>query len=140
MIHFKLEEIVCPHVYAKFGGFAWNFFDPRLLTLLDNISSNLNKLVAVNDYKVGFTQRGLRCPKCEIVRKQAEAGNLYMSAHTLGKAADFDVEGLTAEEVRLFLVVKKNLWPYAFRLEKDVTWVHLDLFNPGIDKILFFKP
>ena len=140
MRYFKLEELVCPHIFAKYGGFAWNFLDPRLLTLLDNIRSGIGKPVTVNNYRDGLDERGLRCTKCEIVRKEIEAGNLYMSAHTLGKAVDFDVEGLTAEETRLILTAKKNLWPYGFRLERDVTWVHLDMFNPGIEKIVFFNP
>ena len=136
--YFDIKELVCPHVYSKFGKFAWNFVDYKVVYLINDIRGRLNKPITVNNGEL--TQRGLRCPHCEIVKKKLEEGALYMSAHTFGKAFDFDVEGLTAEEVRLYLVAKKSLWPYAFRLEKNVTWVHLDIFTEGLEKITFFEP
>lgn len=136
--HFKLEELVCQHVYQKYGEFAWNFFDPRLLILIDAIREKINKRIFVNT-KGKFTQRGLRCIQCEIVQDKIKKGELYVSAHMLGKAADFDIEGLIASEVRLWLVAHQNWWPYPFRLEKEVSWVHLDLYNNSDQKVYLFQ-
>ena len=60
-----------------------------------------------------------------------------MSAHCTANAADFSVEGMTAEEVRNWLVSQKL--PYPIRLEAGVDWVHLDCNNAG-QKIYFFNP
>ena len=32
--YFDIRELVCPHVHDKFGAYAWQFFDPRLLDTL----------------------------------------------------------------------------------------------------------
>jgi hypothetical protein len=65
---------------------------------------------------------------------------MYESAHLLGMGVDFDVEGLLAEEVRLWIVTNKNTWPYPIRLERDVNWVHLDLFDmDNGQKVYLFK-
>ena len=137
--YFTLFELVCPHVLAKYGERAWMFLDSRLILNLDTIRERLNKPIYVN--RGGLTQRGLRCPQCQIVRDKFEAGVLYMSAHTMGKAVDFDVEGMTAEEVRGWLKEHGAYLPYPVRVENDVNWVHLDVFpNPKDEKVYFFNP
>lgn len=137
--YFQLKELVCPHVLAKYGEMAWMFLDSRLILNLDTIRERLNKPIYVN--RGGLTQRGLRCPQCDIVKAKAEAGVLYMSAHTFGKAVDFDVEGMTAEEVRGWLKEHGAYLPYPIRVENDVTWVHMDVFpNKDNVKVYFFNP
>jgi len=138
--YFDLHEIICPDVFNKYGDFAWNFFDPRLLLTIDRIRTKLNKKIIINNWQNGgkYSQRGLRCLTCSIVKSQYN--KLYMSAHCLGKAVDFDVEGLLAEEVRLWIVANKNLWPYPIRLERDVSWIHLDMYdNEQGQKVYLFK-
>jgi hypothetical protein len=137
--YYDIKELVCPHVYEKYKDFAWNFFDPRLLIMINTIRDRINKQIMVNNWALGgeFSQRGLRCPKCSIV--QAKKNDLYMSAHCLGKGVDFDVQGLVAEEVRLWIVQQKSWWPYPMRLERDVNWVHLDLYNSEENKVILFK-
>jgi hypothetical protein len=137
--YFDLQELVCPDVFNKFGDFAWNFLDPRLLLTLDRIRAKLNKGIIVNNWSEGgsYDQRGLRCLLCPIVK--AKYDSLYMSAHLLGKAVDFDVQGLVAEEVREWIIKYKTLWPYPIRLEKGVSWVHLDMYDTG-EKVYLFNP
>lgn len=138
--NFDLQELVCPDVYQKYGEFAWNFFDPRLLLTIDRIRTKINKRILVNNWADGgkYDQRGLRCLLCPIVK--AKYNSLYESAHLLGMGVDFDVEGLLAEEVRLWIVANKNIWPYPIRLERDVNWVHLDLFDmDNGQKVYLFK-
>jgi hypothetical protein len=61
--YFKIEELVCPHVYDKFGLYAWRFFDPRLLDTLLVIREKIAKPIYVNNWDMGgdFSQRGFRC-------------------------------------------------------------------------------
>lgn len=51
--YFKLSELVCPHVHQKYGDFAWNFFDIRLLILEEAIHSRLGKdfNILINNWK-----------------------------------------------------------------------------------------
>jgi len=139
--NFTLDELVCPHVYEKYGAFAYNFFDPRLLITVETLRDRINKAVFINNWQEHgpFSQRGLRCPECQIPKDYAAKGILYMSAHPLGKGFDFDVEGLLAGEVREWIKVHANWWPYPIRLEDGVTWIHLDLYNDTENKVILFN-
>ncbi len=139
--HFSLNELVCKHVYDKFGDFAWVFLDEKAVITLDTIRRLLGKPITVNTWADGgeFSQRGLRCNICSLVKNKTLANELYMSAHVLGMAMDFDVEGVGADEVRVWIAANKDKLPYNMRLEKGVSWVHLDCFNNG-SKLTFFNP
>jgi len=139
--YFNLQEFVCPHVFTKYGIFAWNFLDPRLVELMNVIRAKIGKAIYVNNWADGgnYDERGLRCIQCSIVKKKIEENELYMSGHLLAKANDFEVLGLLAEEVREWLIIHKNWWPYSFRLEGKVSWVHLDLYNNTDNKIILFN-
>lgn len=138
---FKLEELVCPHVFAKYGTVAWSFFDPRLLETVDFLRHRLNKPIVINNWhKNGsFSQRGLRCTNCELFRKAINEGSLYASPHMFGQAVDFDVLGFTAEEVREVIISGQAALPYPIRLEAGVSWVHLDV-RATDQKVYLFKP
>ena len=137
---FQLNELVCPDVFNKFGQMAWQFFDDRTLVTIDWVRRTLDRPVTINNWHNGgeFTQRGLRCSTCQLVRDAAIANRVYVSPHMLGKAFDFDVEGLSAAEVRVWIALNKDKLPYPIRLEKDVDWLHLDTEDTGI-KVGFFS-
>ena len=84
-----------------------------------------------------LTQRGLRCNLCPIV---ANKQSLYLSAHILGKAGDFTVRGLTAEEARNKIIQNTHLLPYPIRMEKNVTWLHIDTLPQHniVEKVYLF--
>ena len=157
--YFELEELICPHVSANYGEKAWKFIDDRLLETLYVIRRNIGKPVYVNNWSYGgtFTQRGLRCNICDIVKGKTKSDKVYMSAHNQGEAVDFSVKGMTANEVRLWIISNQVLLPYPIRLEvgfnphgkseaqirqaieKDsMNWVHLDLRGEG-QKISYFQ-
>jgi hypothetical protein len=140
--YFDLPELVCEDVFNEYGERAWQFFDSRLLITLDTIRDRIGKPIFVNDWQIhgSYSQRGLRCFRCDLVKAKIEAGEMYMSAHCLGKAADFNVQGLLAEEVRLWIASHANWWPYHIRLEKGVSWVHLDVFDQSENKVYIFEP
>jgi len=141
-IYFDLEELVCPHVFNKYGAMAWQFLDPRLLKTLDIIRTRIGKPMFINSWKEGgkFDERGFRCIQCDIVKKAIAEDKLYVSAHMLGQAVDFDVLGLISEEVRQWIVKNQGILPYAIRLESAVSWVHLDVRESNEKKVTFFKP
>jgi len=138
--YFKIEELVSKQVLWKYGEErSWLFFDPRLLELLLWVRVTLNKPITVNNWSFGgaFSQRGLRENTCNIVKSKVLNNQTYLSAHVLGMAVDFDVKGMTAQEVRDWLKDKKDNAPYPFRYENKVNWVHLDVMT---DKFDTFNP
>ena len=139
--YFSLNELVCKHVYDKFGDFAWTFLDEKVVITLDTIRRLIGKPITVNTWADGseFSQRGLRCNICSLVKEKTLANQLYMSAHILGMAMDFDVEGMSADEVRVWIAVNKDKLPYNIRLERGTAWVHLDVYDNGT-KLTFFNP
>ena len=72
----------------------------------------------------GKHQRGLRCNRCPMVRGKS---SVYLSAHILGKAGDFDVTGMKAEAAREEIKKNAALLPYPIRIERGVSWLHFDV-------------
>jgi hypothetical protein len=170
-IYFDLEEIVCPHVFYKYGEWVWQFFDSRLLQVLDWIRER-NGPVYVNNWgqpeylnspyimyirsriKAGlpiiaehvpeapkgmFDERGVRCNLCDLNLKKTKAGILYISPHFRWQAADFDVQGKHAEETRQWIIANQIKLPFPVRLEKGVSWVHLDVVSSD-QKVQLINP
>ena len=139
--YFDIRELVCPHIYDKFREYAWQFFDPRLLETLQVIREALNRPIYVNNYDSGgnFDERGYRCNICNIPKDKTRLEKLYMSAHCQGMAVDFDVKGMTAQEVRDWLKANQILLPYPIRCELDVNWCHIDVRSDGFRQITWFK-
>lgn len=135
--YFKVKELVCPHVYQKWGDKSWQFLDTDALQVLLIVRRDIiGKPMVINNGS--YTQRGLRCNRCQIVKSKLTP---YLSAHVLGKAWDFTVVGMAAEDARKMIESKAVLLPCNIRLEKDVTWVHIDVLPQyGInDKVYKFK-
>lgn len=135
--YFKIQELVCPDVYKKFGDKSWQFLDTELLhTLLVLRTEILNCGMVINDWVFGgkSTQRGLRCNLCQIVKDKTIKGQLYVSAHCNGAAVDVvfgSKSGMTAEKARQLIKANSHLLPYNVRIEKDVTWLHVDVYDTG---------
>lgn len=139
--YFKIEELVCPHVYKQFGHGAWIFLDKHLLEVLLVIREKLGKPIIVNNWADGgsYSQRGLRCNVCALVREKSNLEKVYLSMHVFGKAVDFHVPGMTAEEVRQWIARNQILLPHNIRIEKDIDWVHIDVRDDGKQRITYFK-
>ena len=120
--YFNVKELVCPHTYQMYGENAWQFLSTCYLETLLVIRE---QILAAPMYcnTSNLNQRGLRCNLCPIVSNKQ---SLYLSAHILGKAGDFTVRGLTAEEARNKIIQNAHLLPYPIRMEKNVTWLHID--------------
>ena len=83
----------------------------------------------VNYPHLGKDERGLRCNLCSIVMQKTKQKKSYLSAHVNGAAIDFDAVGMSAEQVREKIRYNKDLLPYSIRLEKNVSWVHMDIYD-----------
>jgi len=132
---------VCPHVYRKYGDRALMFADPRLLSWLAWFRETLGKPVTVNTYGFGghLTQRGYRCNLCSIVMQKSLDNDMYLSAHTRFQAVDFNVNGMTDQEVRDFIEEHKKDMPCNIRVELSTTgWVHVDTASDNYQKITYF--
>ena len=141
--YFDIKELVCKHVYNKYGDGADMFLDEKLVETLNVIREKILCVpMTVNDWHNGggFTQRGFRCNVCELVKSKTDIGRMYLSAHTQGKAVDCSVSGMTAEESRRKIIAMQHLLPYPIRLEDGVSWLHIDVYNNGRgEKVTLFK-
>lgn len=119
---FDIEELVCKHTLAKWGERAWQFLATDYLHALLIIRRDiLQRPMYCNGH--GKYQRGLRCNICPLV---AEKNSVYLSAHILGKAGDFTVEGMSAGEARAKIKELAHLLPCNIRLEDNADWLHID--------------
>lgn len=133
--YFNIKELVCPHVYEKFGERAWIFLDTMALRLLLVLRRDILKIPLVCNTSTSH-QRGLRCNRCKLVQSKTTP---YLSAHVTGKGFDL-TSSLSAEEMRLKIAEKVDLLPCKVRIEQDVTWLHIDTYDELQPyKIKYFK-
>ena len=137
--YFTIEELVGKRTAQKYGERAWRFLDPKALRALLIVREGINSQITVNSGR--RQQRGLRTNIQQIVRQKSLRNRLYISAHIQGKAFDFDVKGMTAQQVRDWIVKSHKLFPFKIRLEDGVSWVHLDtIWEEKNPKVYLFKP
>ena len=138
----SVKEVVCPHMYEKYGDNAIRFVDPDLIAVLDVIRNKILKCpITINNGT--WKQRGFRCNICQLVADKTKAGKMYLSGHNLGKAIDFSCKTYTVQQVHDLIKKNANLLPCKIRLESPTdapTWVHFDIMNYGQkDKVYVFR-
>ena len=135
--YFQIRELVCEHTHSKWGERAWQFLDTNYLACLLVIRRDILQLPMTCNHD-GANQRGLRCNRCELVRDKC---SVYLSSHVLGKAGDFTVQGITAQEARQRIREMAHLLPCPIRMEGGVSWLHFDVLPQyGVtDKVHEFK-
>ena len=121
--YFDVAELVCDHTLAKWGEKSWQFLDTAFLHNLLVIRRDILQVPMICNHE-GANQRGLRCNLCPIVKEKED---LYLSSHVLGKAGDFTVQGITAQEARSRIRNNAHLLPYPLRMEGGVSWLHIDV-------------
>jgi Peptidase M15 len=123
--HFAVVELVPPDIYQVMGEGAIILMDDRILRIADAVRDHFDVPVTINNWKVGgqFSQRGFRTVQ--------QAGGAGHSAHFYGRAIDFDVQGLTADEVRKEILSNSSAgdFPLISGMEMGIPWVHLDCAN-----------
>lgn len=138
----SVKEVVCPHMYEKYGDNAIRFVDPMLIQVLDVIRNKILKCpITINNGT--WKQRGFRCNICQLVADKTKAGKMYLSGHNLGKAIDFSCKTYTVQQVHDLIKKNANLLPCKIRLESPEnapTWNHVDLMTYGQkDKVYVFR-
>lgn len=133
--NFNIKELICKHCYDKFGETSWQFISTEMLSVLYTLRYEIfNAPITINNWHKGgsLSQRGLRCNMCALVKDKT---SVYVSAHCLGKAIDFNVQGINSSEV--FDIIKQNInkFKYPIRLEKDTDgWTHIDVYQPYLSE------
>lgn len=128
--YFQVRELVCDHTFSKWGERSWQFLDTDWLHCLLIIRRDILQTPMVCNTDEA-RQRGLRCNRCELVRGK---DSVYLSSHILGKAGDFTVKGMTAQEARTRIKNNAHLLPCPIRLEGGVNWLHFDVLPQyGLD-------
>ena len=136
--YFDIQELVCPHTYNTFKDVSWQFLDTEILHTILVVRRDILKIPMIcNDYKYGgrWSQRGLRCNICQLCRDKTIAGKIYLTAHANGAGLDFVFganTGMTAEKARRLIKANKHILPYNIRLEKSVTWLHVDCYDMNV--------
>lgn len=135
--YFQISELVCEHTHSKWGERSWQFLDTAYLHNLLVIRRDILQMPMACNHDLQM-QRGLRCNRCESVKHK---NSVYLSSHILGKAGDFTVKGMTAEEARSRIRNNAGMLPYPLRMESGVNWLHIDVLPQfGISqKIYEFK-
>lgn len=74
---------------------------------------------------------------CDLFKNKT---NLYLSGHVMFRALDFNVEGMTDDEVRDWIEEHKNEMPVNIRIENATAgWVHVDINNITENKLIYFN-
>lgn len=120
--YFQVSELVCTHTHAKWGERSWQFLDTEYLACLLVIRRDILQMPMICNHD-GANQRGLRCNMCAMVH---DKDSVYLSSHVLGKAGDFTVKGITAQEARSRIRNMQHLLPFPIRMEDGVSWLHFD--------------
>lgn len=137
--HFNYHEFISKGIWEENDeAFLRKLIDPRLIVIMEKIRVDLDERVHMNNWFWGgpTMYRGFRPKTCPV-------GALY-SQHKFGRAADFKVDNMTANEVRQYILSKEQSFfdLGLTRLEdgRDApTWVHLDLAWTGDTAIKVFR-
>lgn len=142
--YFDIEELVCDHMLERWKDDperCWDFLDTNFLAVLLILRRDIiQRPMYCNNHKRGQHQRGIRCNMCEMVK---EKDYPYMSAHILGKGADFSIEGIAGVRAMDYQRQKIHLaigyYPVPIRMEAGVSWLHIDVMpTPNGQKIYEF--
>lgn len=143
--YFSAKELVSPAVYKIYGENSFKFFSKNILLFLDTLREDLGVPVLVNRPNVGITQRGLRTTIDSIVKDKVKNNKLYLSAHVLGRAVDFEVQNLNMKTVYEHIINNQKKYFMITRIESpNVTlpkgYIHVDDMCTGKNGIHIFLP
>jgi hypothetical protein len=146
--YFKIQELVPPCVYSARGNKAWELIDDRLIYTIDQLRRKFGTTI-INTWHSGGdqSQSGLRTyeyylqdgnNEIEFNKRLVEAMlkfNKSYSQHKYGRAADCLFSGVTADEVREYIFTNPHKFEYINGIERNVSWLHIDVRNSDILKV-----
>lgn len=136
---FKIQEFVGQSIYRQYGDSSTWFIQKQLVDVMQFIRDYFGKVIIINNWHTGgeFSERGFRLPDTLTGGK--------LSDHKRGMAADFNVKGMTAQEVNAaILAAEKDFLKEGLtcieHTESTPTWTHASVRWTNLDKILIVKP
>lgn len=143
--YFKVKELVSTKVYRILGERAGRYISKDIILFLDTLREDLGVPILVNRPSYNITQRGLRTTIDSIVVDKVRKEQLYISAHMLGRAVDFEVPGMDMREVYNRIVNNPKRYYMITRIESpEVTlskgYIHVDNIETGKEGIYVFNP
>lgn len=141
--YFEPYELLPPELYTydmyvdeSARERAYELIDERLLITIDIIRGEIIKapLICNTWYQDGNRRySGLRTKDCKIGVRESQ--------HKLGKAVDLICNKYTAYQMRQKILDNQHLLPYPIRIERDVSWLHIDTKDMDYKgkKIYLFK-
>lgn len=134
--YFKIQELVCPHIYESHRSKAWNFFKKDFLQDLDELREFLGCPIFINDWHLGgeYSRSGLRCPIC------AKKNTFSTSAHDFGRAVDIRTGAHFSGQLAEKITNNQKLFKSFKRIENTLftpNWCHIDTLGDHDGIILF---
>ena len=135
--YFKLHELLPPCLYSD-EEHGWEWIDDRLKVTLDFIRELFGVPLICNNWKFGGKRRFC------CARTPESSDYSYGSRHAFRTdrkvmAADVISTKMTAANMREIIKANESKLPYPVRLEKDVTWLHIDVDAVAGKKVYEFK-
>ena len=130
--HFKPTEYLPQSWIDQYDGMAPLAMDERILISIDSLRDFFGVPITINNYSKGLSYRGLRTPICPQYKPNSQ--------HSFGRAIDFDVQGMDAENVRQTILKNQSKFPLISRMEIGTEWVHIDCANTGSSLITMVNP
>lgn len=133
--YFKIHELVPPNIYKRYKERAIMFLDSRIVYMADLLREELDVPCTINNYywEGNYSNSGLRDFTSRI-------GSKY-SQHKFGRALDLKFKNIKAETVRQHILTNQDKYKFITRMEKNVSWVHIDNANVKSEKgIILFSP
>jgi hypothetical protein len=124
--NFFLDELIDPVTYSARGARSIELMDMRIILGLQFLRNVIGKPITVNTWHKGGNLR-LRGFRPEGTRTGAK-----WSQHKFGRALDFNVAGMTTQEVHAVIMQhQKTLiergWITTIEDARDTpTWIHID--------------
>lgn len=139
--YFDIREFVPKLIWDTYGERSAWFVDPRMIESMDWLRDFFGAPITVNNWHTGgrFQERGFRHPNTTT------GGRL--SQHRFGRACDFNVQGLTAQDVYYTIldywddVTVKTYFTTLEDINYTKTWTHIDIRSVADrSKPLIVKP
>lgn len=137
--HFNYSEFFSRSMCNSYSeAFLKRLLDPRVVPIMEQLRSSLGRPIYINNWLWGgrSQSRGFRAFTSSV-------GARY-SQHKFGRAVDFSVGGMSANQVRQHILDNEQLYMSmgVSRLEDGrvaTTWIHFDVSWTGLDRIYVFR-
>lgn len=138
--YFKLYELLPPSLY-KNEEEGWELIDDKLIITIDFLKELFGmdvKLIA-NNWKWGGNRENCcyRSIDCTVGARMSRHKDYDGDGD--GEAIDLISPQISAADMRAVIDMHKDELPYPVRIEKDVTWLHIDTANKSNQKIYWFN-